>query len=93
MMQHVEVTRNGDLVKREWRFWYDERRHQLVLDSYRKLARETKRHGYKIVDGTEYARILRRGSQISATAVPLPADVKDEALKKFADTLTVTIWK
>lgn len=90
MIEHVTVERtNGDLVKWEWRFWYDN--HVLWLDYYATLERPSRRHKFKVTE--YYTRINKRDTSITlASDVVLPADVKAEAVEKFCKDITVERW-
>jgi hypothetical protein len=90
VIEFVTVERtNGDLVKWQWRFYYD--CHTLWLDYYATLERATRRHGFKVTE------CYRRGGrdydhQINESDVTLPADVIAEAVEKFCQGITVKRW-
>lgn len=89
-MAGIEVTREAPdrLSDQVWRFhlssdWSgDEVR--LLLDYYAKRQRPTPRHKMKLADGrpSQWSRIEQRSyySGIEAKDVPLPDDVRDEAI-------------
>lgn len=89
MMQRITVTRNPNALTRwQWTFWYDERRHRLVLDAYVELQRESNRHGFKVTQ--RYKRVMPRDVTIKNEAdVVLYADVSAEAVRQFCASLTV----
>lgn len=58
---------------------------------YGVLERPTTRHKYVVKAKWERSDERSYNSKISRQEVPLPEDVKDEALQKFIATLTVTI--
>lgn len=76
-------------VKKEWRFWLYN--FVLFLDSYTEFKKEKGKR--KFVVEKNYDRIYTRGSKIKLEDVPLPEDVKKEAIEKFSALLTVQKWE
>lgn len=91
MIEFVTVERtSGDLIKWEWRFWYDA--HNLWLDNYAALERPSKRHKFRVTE--RYGRQARRDydHKLNESDVVLPHDVKAEAVAKFCEGITVKRW-
>jgi hypothetical protein len=88
-MQKITVTHDSDdlLQIEEWSFWFDDRTFHLVLDGYRLLKRETKRHKFNTYDA--YDRIRKQKSSLAVHEVPLPANVASAAKQQFIDKLVV----
>lgn len=85
----VERTDGNHLVKWAWHFWYDG--HVLWLNRYHEFQRPDKRHKFRVKE--TYQRHDSRGSTIKkAENVLLPYDVKEEAIKKFCEGITVKRW-
>ena len=59
----------------------------IVVSTYSVWARQTKRHGWKIVNS--YRSHDRRHSSLQENDVPLPEDVKQEALDLYVSMLRV----
>lgn len=85
----VHVRRVIDaLSQEEWRVWYDERVHALVLDEYVYGVRSSLRHRiYEPV--RRYTRILSRGSDTPLDEVPFPDEVKAAVKQAWCAVLTV----
>lgn len=90
MIEFVTVERNPNpLLRWQWRFYYD--RHTLWLDYYATLERPTKRHGFKTTEC--FSRLGRDyDHKIAEADVTLPADVADDAIKKFTEGIAVKRW-
>lgn len=71
---------------RRWTFWYDERRHALVVDRFASLHRPSKRHKFVVV--SSYNRIDRRHNDL-AEAPPLPPEIAAQAKDQFVSSLRV----
>jgi hypothetical protein len=71
-----KVRREAGLDAQEWTFTIIEE--QVVLQTYRVLTRETKRH--KERGRQYYNRLNERNSTMKQAEVPLPDDVAAEAL-------------
>lgn len=78
----ITVKRESELEMQEWRFEYFERGHVLCLSRWVRLARETKRHKFRVVG--EWDRVFQKQGQKT-----LSPDVIDEARRKFVETLRV----
>jgi hypothetical protein len=88
MYGHVTVVRDDAALNREeWKFYYRDDRHRIVLDSYRKLARLSRRHGWDA--GPRWDRLVQYRLPIPASDVPFPDDVAAEARSAFMSTLEV----
>lgn len=88
----IEVIRQKDNLNREvWEFrlfgqWFSGD-NVLILERYKQQERPSTRHrNWRMV--TYYER-LGRGSYLKVFEVPLPDDVKQEALENFVKTLKV----
>jgi len=82
----MQVERKiDDLNRLTWGFMMIDK--NIVLSTYSVWNRETKRHGWKIVDA--YSSHNRRGSSFQEIDVPLPEDVKEEALNLYVSMLRV----
>jgi hypothetical protein len=80
--------KGSSLTMRVWRFWYDPRCHELILDSFTEETRASTRH--KFVETTRYDRIRKvYGTGLADTSVPFPADVVKEARESFSTSLRV----
>ncbi len=91
--EYTDVIINHDKLTREcYRFWFYVG--TLWLDTYTYQTRETTRHGWKTQKF--YTRLDHRFSlsQIeNPEDVPLSDEIKQQAIKKFTETLTVQTWK
>lgn len=90
MIEHVTIEREStdSLTRWTWRFYYD--RHALWLDYYGEFQRPSRRHRFTCI--ASYGRINPRGSSLREADVFLPADLKDEVVKKFCEGITVKRW-
>lgn len=87
-MRQITIVREADeLNKEEWDFYFFDDKCQLVLDGYRQMARQTKRHNFNVMDS--YRRLDSRGAAISVTEVPLHLDVIAQAKQEFCNRITV----
>ena len=89
-MYTCEITEYDEsgLERQRWRFWLDERKPGLRLDSWRREKRPSKRHDFRTVE--TYDRLRHsRSVGVSIEDVPLPESVKVAALKQFTEALTV----
>ena len=88
MFQNIEVKRkNGNTIEK-WEFYFSD--YTLYLDRYF-LGKITPPK--KITTTLQYYdRTSPRDSNITKEAVPLPEDVKSEAIKIVADKITVKKW-
>lgn len=81
-----------DLNKAMWTFTL----HQLpliILDSYVLMNRETKRKSWKI-KSRQYNRLMDRDSIIkNGNDVPIPEDVKEEAISTLREQIEVLTWE
>jgi hypothetical protein len=82
---------HSDLSAERWMFYYYSRVHALTLDTYQKLSRATKRHGWKVE--AAYGRLASSRDYHNMENPPLPEDVKYEAARRFHQTLRVGMWK
>lgn len=92
MSQQVTVTRGGgrqELERRTWEFVYLFDAHTLVLGRFFIERRKTARGKFRTVEEGYHARLSREATPIVDDSVPLPDDVKDEAARRFAETLSV----
>lgn len=89
-MKHITIEHASvlGLSSTQWRFWYDDRNHALVLDSYTLFERQSKRHKFRPI--SSWVRLNRRMSAMEAKDVPLPVRVIDEARSQFCSSLKVT---
>lgn len=79
-----------NLARDVWVFWYDDRRHALVVDEFQRQTRPSRRHGWTTVE--YYNRVdRRRGRNIPrlAQAPPIPPEITAEAKAKFCEPLRV----
>jgi hypothetical protein len=74
-----------DLTREKWRFYYEERRHVLILQEFIIETRATKRHGWKV--SNSYSRIDRRHNTMPCPE--LSEDIRTMALLDFTTKLTV----
>lgn len=90
MIEHVTIERKSDdgLTQWTWRFYYDAQ--TLWLDYYSTAQRATRRHGFSVTEC--YSRLNIRASTMQESDVVLPADLKEEAIKKFCERITVKRW-
>lgn len=72
--------KNGD-IQQEWSFTLINQ--TLILDRYSQRRYETVKH---------YDRIYKRNNNITEEAIPLPDDVKKEALEQYISQITVKKW-
>jgi hypothetical protein len=79
----IEIIRQSDDLNRQvWQFDFMDYYNKplVVLNYYRLQSRPTKRHNWR---NSEYWERLGRGSSLKMDEVPLPDDVKQEALQAF----------
>jgi hypothetical protein len=81
-LENVTVVRTSEdgLREAQWHFYrlYTD----LVVNAYEELARPSLRHKFKVV--RRWGRLTnRRENSISQGDVPLPADIKAEAIEKY----------
>jgi hypothetical protein len=86
----VRVLRSTENQVSDWSFYMDDSSFTLYLDTFTVSTRESRRHRFKPV--THYHRLLSRDSNIAEDAVPLPDDVKAEAIASVTDQLCVKKW-
>lgn len=93
MRYPVDRTSDDGLQTTIWQFEeYQDRmggQVRLKVYIYQTGTRATRRHGWKW--DKFYARTERRNSNITPAQVPLPDDVKAEALQLFMDSVSVEI--
>jgi hypothetical protein len=77
----IVVKRETDLETTEWRFFYYDSEHVLMLTSSRTSTRPSRRHKFKAA--REWRSRERDGAPI------VPPDVPDEARRAFVETLKV----
>lgn len=82
----IEIKKD-DLNMEDYDFYYFEDKKILVLDIYRKMSRQTKRHGWK-VDGY-YSRLRERDSSLKESEVPLTDEIRKMVLDKFVSEIKV----
>jgi hypothetical protein len=88
MTQVTVVRDNKDpLIREEWRFWFDDWKCNLVLDTYTHLTRRSKRH--KWVVEKHYERLSHQRSELTLDYVPYPLDVAEEARRLFTEKVIV----
>jgi len=88
-MYRVEITNNiNDLEQELWSFIFLDRK-MLTVDHFSHLARKSKRHGWKT--DTQYNRINQRDNTLGDGQVPLTEPIKQQALAKFIEDITVTM--
>lgn len=94
-MAAIEVIREeeGRLKCQKWTFdtWAIERDGEIRCRWYGIMERQTTRHKYVVKSKWDKADERSYNSKIKREEVPLPEDVKAEALKKVADRIRVTI--
>lgn len=88
----VEREGKGGLWKQVWEFWYFDGAHALVLDRYTSSERTSKKHAFRPIEGGYYNRLDARESSIAEAGVIIPADVAEEAMRKFSESLRVITW-
>ena len=88
MSRHIHVTRESAdcLYREEWTFWFIGV--TLVLDRYVSASRRTRRHKYTM-HKPWFDRLRERGATMDPDDVPIPDDVRDEALRTIASSLNV----
>lgn len=87
MHEHFDIThssKDGLLIER-WKFYLSGT--NLILNTYFKGERKTKRHSYQPLHS--YNRIMSRDSTIKVDDIPLPEDVKQEAIDIIISKLEV----
>lgn len=84
----IEITKQmGDLQQESWSFTIHERNEiTLVLSGYKFCERQTKRHGWKVK--TYFNRFDTRDG-MKESEVPLPDEVKQEAISQITATISV----
>ena len=82
-----KVSENG-LIRWEWRFWFYE--HTLWLDYYIESERASRRHRFVVTES--FSRLNLRGSTMKEADVILPATIKEEALKRFCESVVIKRW-
>ncbi|WP_091014814.1 hypothetical protein [Paenibacillus amylolyticus] len=90
----VERTDKDILTLAKWSFWYTG--DNLILRAYRLYTRETRRHGYKIVQDYDGSRPNDTGrGKLKKKEVPFPYQVMDELKERIthdAVTLVGNTW-
>lgn len=88
-MQFVEIERVSEdlLTVEKWRFLFVDRGCRLVLDTYSKLVKPTKRHGFKVVE--KYDRLNQRDNRMPLDEVPFDDDIAVAAYNKFIEQIRV----
>ena len=93
MRYPVDRTSEDGLQTTIWQFeeyqQYMGAQVNLIVAIYQTGTRATRRHGWKW--DKFYHRTERRNSNITADQVPLPDDVKAEALQLFFDSVTIGV--
>lgn len=91
-MAYITIERKqDDLNMEQWQFLYIDSYHAIVLVNYQNLNRPTTRHKFKAVEHWDAYKDRRHnydGAKIES--VPLPDDVKAEALQEYMASLRVT---
>lgn len=88
---NIHIVRNhGELNQEQWRFYYYDSRRTLYLDWYGIATRKTKRHKFQIE--SSYSRLDNRGHSIQEAQVPIPDDVRAEAIQEFIQGIQVKTW-
>ena len=88
MFIRIEVQRKNQTLHQTWEFTVID--HSLYLDKYRlDEVIPPKRKGENI---DYYNRLSDRDSNLHLDNVPLPEDVKEEALKQYISKITVKKW-
>ena len=87
-MDDVTIQRESDdrLQRQMWTFWFDDRTHCLVLNTYLFQTRITRRHAWTTMD--KYMRLYQRQS-MPIVDVPLPDDVASEAHTQYTQKIRV----
>lgn len=75
----------------QWSFWFYDDRETLVLDSYKVMQRESRRHKFKIVK--QYSRLDERGVppsiRLNVEDVPFDQDIGRQAIAELASRIKV----
>ena len=91
MTPRIEIKktkREGKIaITESWIFWFYEM--VLYLDTYI----ITRKEGRKTIASDSYSRLGNRRSNIIIAAVPLTDEIKQEALDRFSEQLTVKTWE
>lgn len=82
----IEIKKD-DLNMEDYDFYYFDDKKILVLDTYRKMSRQTKRHGWKV--DSYYSRLRERDSSLKEQEVPLTEEIKKMAFDKFVSEIKV----
>jgi hypothetical protein len=83
------VKRNNGEIRQEWSFYLIDQ--TLILDRYSQLEKVAgSQRRYETVK--HYDRIYKRNNNITEEAIPLPDDVKKEALEQYISQITVKKW-
>jgi len=88
-MHNVTIIRSSsDLAQEVWAFCVID--FQIVLESYKVVARATKRHTFALDSrAIFYSRLSPRNSTVNVDKVPLPEDVAKDALQQVISNFTV----
>lgn len=82
-----EVLSDDGLVREVYLYWFDDRKMQLVLDSYTFEERKSKRHGWKNV--AVWDRTDKRYNTIQREQIPVRDEVRQAVLKQFVEQITI----
>ena len=90
MYPTIEKISEDGLTVETWRFCVIDTR--IILDDYRKVVRQSRRHKNGTVTG-HYNRLSARESTLTETNVPWSDEIAKEALNLFVQTLRVGRWQ
>ena len=82
-----EIKKDENNIEK-YRFYIDG--NVIFLDEYEVLKREANQRKFRVIDG--YSRLYLRNSTVKEQDVPLTEDIKQQIIKKFADSLVVARW-